>query len=375
MAEIDENLLRNNGTELEQSISIDRRQEIYEELHPDTKNGAQGGGKKGKGTKRKTENDTMSFSQDTAAKTGKSRSTVERKELIGEKLPISVTKEHVLIAGYHRLKAYESLGLKSIPVCVIDCTALQAELAEIDENLLRNNGTELEQAISLDRRKEIYLELHPETGHGQRNGQTSKDDKMSFLETPSFTSDTAAKTGKSKRTVERKQKIGKKLKGMAKAIKAAGIDDSQKDLTELAELVDKDPEQAQAALDAIAAGTAKTVKAATINQAEMTAASAIKIESLRQLGDMLKATESSRAKGGQPYQSGSTGSILEPVENRNPTLSDMGINKKISSLAQKLSDLPEAEGQTGCTDIRSLDGVPYAGGDCRSGRIRDKTSW
>jgi hypothetical protein len=81
----------------------------------------------------------------------------------------------------------------------------------------------LEQSISLDRRKEIYLELHPETGHGQRNGQTSKDDKMSSLETPSFTSDTAAKTGKSKRTVERKASNGKKLKSMAAKIKPQAL--------------------------------------------------------------------------------------------------------------------------------------------------------
>ena len=66
---------------------------------------------------------------------------------------------------------------------------------------------------------------------------------------------------------------------------------------------------------------------------------------------------------------------MEAPENNAPTLAELGINYKTSSLAQKLADFPEAEGQTGCTDIRSLDGVPYAGGDCRSGRIRDKTSW
>lgn len=37
---------------------------------------------------------------------------------------------------------------------------LQAELAEIDENLVRNNGTVLEQGISLARRKVIYWVLH-----------------------------------------------------------------------------------------------------------------------------------------------------------------------------------------------------------------------
>ena len=84
----------------------------------------------------------------------------------------------------------------------------------------------------------------------------------------SFSQDTAKKTSKSERTIRRKASNGKKLKGMVAAIKAAGIDDSQKDLTELAKLNDKSPEQAQAALAAIVAGKAKTVKGAMINQAQ-----------------------------------------------------------------------------------------------------------
>jgi hypothetical protein len=50
-------------------------------------------------------------------------------------------------------------------------------------------------------------------------------------DTMSFSADTAAKTGKSKRTTERKVSIGEKLGSIANEIKAAGIDDSQKDLS------------------------------------------------------------------------------------------------------------------------------------------------
>jgi hypothetical protein len=55
-------------------------------------------------------------------------------------------------------------------------------------------------------------------------------------------------------------------------------------------------------------------------QEHVSEAQTIEIDALRQLGDMLQATD--RATGGQPYQSGSTGSILEPVENNTPTLAD-----------------------------------------------------
>ena len=163
---------------------------------------------------------------------------------IGLLNPITVTKDYALIAGHHRLKAFEALGIDLIPIRIIDCTALQAELAEIDENLIRNNGTELEQGISLARRKVIYLELHPETGHGKAT--KNKEDIVS-----SFSQDTSNKTHQAERTTRRKVSIGEKLGGIATEIKAAGIDDSQKDLTDLAKLKDKSPELVQAVLSMV----------------------------------------------------------------------------------------------------------------------------
>jgi len=101
------------------------------------------------------------------------------------------------------------------------------------------------------RRKVIYLELHPETAKGAKNQHT-----MELLnDTMSFSNDTAKKTGKSKRTTERKVSIGEKLGGMQDAIKAAGIDDSQKDLTELAKLKDKSPDQIKDVYDSKGEGS------------------------------------------------------------------------------------------------------------------------
>lgn len=50
-----ENLLRKDFEVLEVANGLKRRKELYEKAHPETKHGASGGGKKGKGTKRKTE--------------------------------------------------------------------------------------------------------------------------------------------------------------------------------------------------------------------------------------------------------------------------------------------------------------------------------
>ena len=66
-------------------------------------------------------------------------------------------------------------------------------------------------------------------------------------------------------------------------------------------------------------------------------AMAIKVEALAQLGRMLK--ESPRAAGGQPYQH-STSTKSVPVE---PTLVELGLDKKTSKLAQDIAELSEEE--------------------------------
>ncbi len=55
-------------------------------MFPESKNGAYGGGRGGKGTKEKTEKDTVSFSVNTAQKTGRHTRTITRKVRIGEQL-------------------------------------------------------------------------------------------------------------------------------------------------------------------------------------------------------------------------------------------------------------------------------------------------
>jgi len=73
LLEIDENLYRHELNALDRAVFLAERKAIYEELHPETKHGAQGG----VGSK-KNENDTVSFSKDTAEKVGLSKRTIER---------------------------------------------------------------------------------------------------------------------------------------------------------------------------------------------------------------------------------------------------------------------------------------------------------
>ena len=121
--------------------------------------------------------------------------------------PITLSTNNVLIAGMHRLEACRRLGWTEIPANVTTLTGLLAELAEIDENLTRNNGTALDQTEWTNRRKEIYEALHPETkakvaGAHASNKAQGKGNASADSAPASFTADTAAKTGRSQRAVQ-----------------------------------------------------------------------------------------------------------------------------------------------------------------------------
>lgn len=133
--------------------------------------------------------------------------------------PITVDPDHILIAGLHRLEAAKRLGWTEIECTVCGLEGLQAELAEIDENVVRTALSTIEYGELLERRKEIYESLHPETkvGVSQAAGMNRAIGKhVSDKMTPtskSFAQDTAAKLGVSARTVERTMQA---MKGLTK---------------------------------------------------------------------------------------------------------------------------------------------------------------
>ena len=74
-----------NLNKMQEAKALKRRKQIYLELHPETKRGTAGG--KASGSSRRGEertNDNVTFVQDTATKTGRSRRSVERDVAIGE---------------------------------------------------------------------------------------------------------------------------------------------------------------------------------------------------------------------------------------------------------------------------------------------------
>jgi N6-adenosine-specific RNA methylase IME4 len=127
--------------------------------------------------------------------------------------PITVNTNNVLIAGNHRLEAFKLLGKDEIEVSVLDLNNLLAELAEIDENLIRNelHWTDADKQIA--RRKTIYLELYPKTKHNAtfKGNQFSPNDILSNEQMPTFSKTTANITSQSERTIERSVKRGNEI--------------------------------------------------------------------------------------------------------------------------------------------------------------------
>jgi ParB family transcriptional regulator, chromosome partitioning protein len=115
--------------------------------------------------------------------------------------PADAQGRHRLIAGAHRHSAALLAGLPSLQAIVFTGGELEAELLEVDENLLRRELSELDRAVFLAKRKAIYEALFPEARHG---GDRTKQTEENFRLVPgreSFAAETAKKLGVSDRQV------------------------------------------------------------------------------------------------------------------------------------------------------------------------------
>jgi ParB family chromosome partitioning protein len=113
-----------------------------------------------------------------------------------------------LIAGLHRLTACKRLGLVEIAAHVIEGSAIELQIAEIDENLIRLRLTPVQRAKFTQRRRELYEMLHPETKRGGDRGNQHTGGKARQTDNVSFSRDAALKTGVDERTIRRETRRG-----------------------------------------------------------------------------------------------------------------------------------------------------------------------
>lgn len=171
--------------------------------------------------------------------------------------PITVTPDSRLIAGYHRLKACQSLGWAEIPAVVLSVSEVDAAMAELDENMFRANLTVLERAECLKRRKELYEAKHPETRRGGLPGKPGGGKVAKSESIASFASDAASKTGSSGRTIQQEVQIAERLHPDVKAtIRDHALADSKVELLRLARM---EPDKQRKVVAVVTSGKAKGV--------------------------------------------------------------------------------------------------------------------
>jgi len=136
-----------------------------------------------------------------------------------------------LVSGLHRLEACRSLGHVEIEANVVTLGELDRQIAECDENLCGARLSPSERAMFTHRRKDAYEAKHPAVRHG---GDRRASRQLGDLNAADrFTADTAAKTGRSERAIQRDATRGERVAEDVLAALAGTAEDTGATLDEL----------------------------------------------------------------------------------------------------------------------------------------------
>ena len=181
---------------------------------------------------------------------------------------------YVLVVGAHRLEAARLEGWAEIEADIRHLSDDQAELVEIDENLIGPSLTPLDRAVFIDARLKVWARLHPgrvadggnveniSTFPAPKRGRPANSTKfVEFLgDTPptmGFRHDTAAELGMSEKTVRNALLVARGLSPDTRAkVSGTKIAKNEGLLRQLAGVADKG-EQLRVA-EALASETAKS---------------------------------------------------------------------------------------------------------------------
>ncbi len=165
--------------------------------------------------------------------------------------PITVDRELNLIAGLHRLTACKMLNLKKIRCNIIDCDSeRQLQLAEIDENLIRNELEALERAELWLKREKILEEMGLRAKPGDNQYAHKKNEPA--LKVPKTTEELAKQAGYTKRTYQYGKQIASKiLPEVKEAIRGTKIAKKTTALLEIARAGSSENKQAELAEKAL----------------------------------------------------------------------------------------------------------------------------
>ena len=183
--------------------------------------------------------------------------------------PIVVNKlgrgRYQLVAGMTRLAAARQLGWKTVPATVVELDADAAELAELDENLARAELSAAQRARLTWRRQQAYERLYPQTtakvagglarqraaGNGVTGGAADPASETVSLAGATvtrhsappprgFAADTAARVGRTARTVQQDAQVGRVLgEAVLARVERTPLANAKRELLALARLDEK----------------------------------------------------------------------------------------------------------------------------------------
>ena len=166
--------------------------------------------------------------------------------------PITITSDHRLIAGAHRLNALKSLGCKKIDCVVLDVEPLCAELAEIDENLVRSELNPISIGELAIRRDEILRSLGRRAKCGDNQHSKGGAPGAEHLVTTAAIAD---RMSLSQRTLQENMQLAGQLTPLAKeVVRRENV--TKKDALKLSRM---EPDQQNAIAAQFASGKAKSL--------------------------------------------------------------------------------------------------------------------
>jgi phage N-6-adenine-methyltransferase len=190
----------------------------------------------------------------------------------GQLHPIAVCKSGeklTLMAGLHRLEACKLLGYDLIDCSIRTIDPMQAELIEIEENLVRQELTVLEESEHYQRRDELLDAMGLRAKVGFNGNQYTKEEKgtpllggdevgSATVAPPKTSQEIASDLGLSKRTFQERKQIAKNIDPDVKEdLRNTEIANSTTQLVEVARM---EPETQKKFGKAVKAGEVSTVK-------------------------------------------------------------------------------------------------------------------
>ena len=182
----------------------------------------------------------------------KVRELADSMKQVGLINPVTVNTDLELIAGAHRIAAAELLGWDEIEARMWDTDAFTCELAEIDENLMRNELHYIDSGNLQVRRRELLkaMGLMAKAGDNQYSGGDN-------LAPPTTVAELASRSGVSERTFQRRAQIAINTEPEVQAaIKAADL--PQKDAEKIARM---EPEKQKQVAEKLMEGAKSLVDA------------------------------------------------------------------------------------------------------------------